>query len=456
MNRILFIFLLGIGIFQFSLFADSNVTTQSVETIMSEVNSVEDVKIKAFVLSHELGMYLKKYNVYFVFGDFDSARILLFLLVGFISILGRQLILLLFELSLKLIILVTGNKNRLTNQNDLIHSIVTSAKKPFLWVYFVFTFDLAVDFLYGQIPLSDLFKITISISHLVTFSIFLGILLHNSENRILKSIRKYDSDIPEENISFYIFTSYILIAIGAFLYLVNIMIPNFLEEFTIGSVAVVGLGLFLNDHGKAYLATFKIIFSKIIKVGVWITGYYDGKLVDGTIVRISLNYTEVRLFDQRLLILANTKFVDAFMSSNSKREVRQVKFDFYLPISTDADLVNSIIFDLRSYINRHPYVSMNSDVPKEYHNLRGISETRFVHLVDMKNGFMINIYCYVNKDDWELQRDLKQDIMLACSSISKSYGIRVSIEGKYIQAEPMDSVENKLVTSCEAINETKK
>lgn len=461
MNRILQLLVFLFIVFQLNLFADSNITTQSVVTIIEEVNSVDDVEVKAFVLSHELGLYFKKYNIYFTLGGFDSARFFLFLLVIIIAFLTRKVIIVLFEFILNAFFSVTDKNKKFSDHKDLMHKTFQSAKMPFLWFYIVFCVRWAFKILYFPEDLPDKLELVFNISHLITITWFLLSFFSQFESVLLRYIRKGKSNMPEENISFIILSIKILIIVISFLFLINILIPDIQNSFIFSSISLGIAAFFLKDQANTYSATFKIIFHHKMKVGAWMYGFYQGKEFSGDVVKIGLTHIHIRDFEAGLLMFSNDVFIKSYIGTYSDRKVRRVKFDFFIPISTDDSIVNKIIVDLRDYIENHNDVSKDLKYHEDGNDKNiiereiGASETRLVNLVDMMNGYKVNVYCYVNQNNWKAQLLLREDIMLKSASIAKKYGVRIAIEGKYIQAQPMDNSDDKLVV-LDNSSETKK
>jgi len=425
---------------QVYIFLAANFGVNSVNVIVDEINAVEDVNTKTYVLVFEFAQYLKMHNFYFEVFGFNSAAILVALNFLLIAYIVRKWVFVLFEYIMNKAFKVSDKDNKFGDHKDLMHKMLSSARTPFVIFYFFLTLKLAFSILYNPNEVFGKLDLTLQVILVVTGAWFFWSFFEGSKEKLSRYVRKHLSDTPEENIIFTVFTLQAVIVIVAILWLTNILFPDWTKYVAAIGVAV---GWMLKDNVLGYYIALRLIREEYIRNGDWISGKYNGIDYDGNIMNIGIFFVYIRLFDQKLLMIPVADFPKSFVANNSHRKNRQVKFDFYLPISSNPIDVETVISELRDYIENHPLVSKKLSFETEYQRLVGASETRFVHLVNIEHGYKINVYCYVNQDNWGLQRDLFQDLQLMAGKLALKHVRGLSIEAKHLQVQASEDMLNQ-------------
>lgn len=330
-----------------------------------------------------------------------------------------------------------------------------SAEKPFLWAYLVITIHVTLLLLVSPYELYRGLKIVFYFSHLATIVWFLLKAIKSFQPLAVEQLRfsnarkketgRKNDMIPEENLIFFLHTLMILIVITAILFFFNYLIPDITKFILASSASLAAVAIVLKGNVVTYTATLTLIVSKIFKVGIWVTGSHGGVKFDGNIMKIGLRETHVRLWNQGIAIIPNTAIVDSVVINNSERMVRQINLDLYLPSSVAESVAEMIRKEIFEYISNHKYISRKSSYDNSFKLQNGFSDTLLVDFLDKDNGYRINVYCYVNQDNWVLQRKVTSEIVLKSSSIARNHGVDIvsksnhveimSVEGPKMQAE---------------------
>lgn len=186
----------------------------------------------------------------------------------------------------------------------------------------------------------------------------------------------------------------------------NYSVVNFLAGLSIGGLA---LALGAQDTIKNFLASLMIFADKSFNVGDWI----DNGDVSGTVEEIGLRSTKIRTFYNSLVTVPNSLLADQTIDNMGRRLYRRYKTSMVLKYDTPIEKINSLIENLKAYIQKHPHTR------KDYFLVN-------MHDFD-RYGIEVLIYTFFKVRDYGTELQCRQDIITKVLELKKELSIEFSI-----------------------------
>ena len=147
----------------------------------------------------------------------------------------------------------------------------------------------------------------------------------------------------------------VIIAALAILARLGFNITTLIASLGIGGLAV---ALATKDILANFFASVMILFDNAFSQGDWISC----NKIEGTVVEIGLRRTTIRTFDNALLFVPNSVFVnDAICNWNRRKVGRRIKMTIGLTYDATADKLQKCIDDIIHMLENHKGIAKKSD-----------------------------------------------------------------------------------------------
>ncbi|MEA3387089.1 MAG: mechanosensitive ion channel, partial [Patescibacteria group bacterium] len=378
----------------------------------------------------------------------NPAKIVLILFTIFFGIFVFKIVSFLLEKGFVKISSFFTDKN--TDSKVFSHNLIDSIDKPFKWFYSTIVLFILFKILFSPNDLSDDIDTLFDLSHLFTFVWVAWRLISNYEDKITEEIKRKKDDITTEAVSFGVLTFKIFLSIvfiGAF---ITLAIPSIVNYFAGAGFLI---AFILKDNVSDYFDAFKIIKEPNVQVGHWILLPLL-KGLEGVVHKIGIWNTTIIMFDQSTITIPNSSLVKTIIRNFSRRMVRQIKFNFYLPLKLDSETILKIVNDVNKMLMDHPNLTHKEDVkgkPKDIRE-RGISGTCFARWVSSENGVKILVYTNTNKDDWMFQLETQEDMQAQIKNICRKYGTDMVMKDDFIDISKIEAYKSIMDTKINKEN----
>lgn len=181
-----------------------------------------------------------------------------------------------------------------------------------------------------------------------------------------------------------------------------------------GLIAGLGLGgLALSLAAQDTLAN---IFGFTAVVGdrpvPWLAGSIKTKDVEGLIEQVGLRSTRVRQINQAVVTVPNSMLASSAILNWSRLSKRQVDMTLNISYDLDAEQMQAMLDDIRSYLTAHAQVEADSVV---------------VYLVNFGSSSMeVLVRCYLTIGDWKEFTAAKEGILLEILRIVNRLGLHIA------------------------------
>jgi MscS family membrane protein len=210
----------------------------------------------------------------------------------------------------------------------------------------------------------------------------------------------------------------------AFFGITALIVLQFLGISVTGLVAFGSAGaLVVGLAGKEILANFfggvMIYFDRPFKVGDWIMS--PDREIEGTVEHIGLRLTRIRTFDKRPLYLPNSTFSSIALVNPSRMTNRRIKETIGIRYCDSAQM-RSIVKAVREMLDDHPDIDQ-----RRY---------KMVHFLEFgPSSLDFQIYTFTKTTNWELYRDVQQDVFLKIIDIIHAHGADIAFPTRTLHIE---------------------
>ena len=156
--------------------------------------------------------------------------------------------------------------------------------------------------------------------------------------------------------------NYITIALKAmvFVFAIFAVLSRWVTDIS-GLVAGLGIGglalaLAAQDTAANLFGSIAIMVDKPFEIGDWVE--FDG--FAGTVVAVGLRSTKIRVIDQSILSVPNSKLASSIVSNGALRSSRRVAFHIGLVYATPAAAVAAFVEGVKTLLNEDPEVEPDS------------------------------------------------------------------------------------------------
>lgn len=303
--------------------------------------------------------------------------------------------------------------------NEINRMIVNAIKEPLGYFILIQGFDVAI--IYLQLPekigpfeiTSTIYAIYIlAISFMVLYFAFktIDIIAFYIELRV----KKTESTLDNQIIPLIIKSLRILV--------ITIGILSILHNFGYNIISLLtGLGLGGLAFALAAQNTLTNVFGSVtifsdkpFRLGDWI------KIgdVEGTVEEIAFRTTRIRRFDQALVTVPNSQFVNSYIVNYSTMQKRRIEFYVRISYMTPLFNIKDAINGIRSMIEK------DERFEQSFH---------MVMLTELgEESLNIYVYCFTKTIDWKEHLAIKEELILNIIQLLEELDIKIALPSRTI------------------------
>ncbi len=237
-------------------------------------------------------------------------------------------------------------------------------------------------------------------------------------------------NVRRELFSLVINLTKVLIVIVIFVAVLSHLGVNITAIITSLGIGGVIIGLAAKETIGNFFDSIRLVSEDAFHVGDWI----ETKDFEGFVTEIGLTATQIRTFDNGLIIIPNSKLANEWVKNWSRRMIgRRIKFWLKIKYTTDTDELRRVVNEIRVMLQKHPFIvtddkiksrlrkKMQKNALFSIEDKYGVRKTLLVY-VDKFDEYSIDIliYAFSITVDWEEWLRVKQDVMLKVLDIIKN------------------------------------
>ena len=196
------------------------------------------------------------------------------------------------------------------------------------------------------------------------------------------------------------------------------------------------IGLAAKETFGNFFDSIRLISEDAFHVGDWI----ETKDFEGFVTEIGLTSTQIRTFDNALIVIPNSKLANEWIKNWSRRIIgRRIKFWLKIKPTTDIEEIDRVIQKIRTMLEKHPKIVTDKKIKNKYKNnlyrnalfliedKLGVRKTLLVY-VDNISEYSIDIliYAFTITIDWEEWLKTKQDVIYKILEIIKDSSLELA------------------------------
>jgi MscS family membrane protein len=218
----------------------------------------------------------------------------------------------------------------------------------------------------------------------------------------------------------------LIVDITIILSYMGINITAIITSLGIGGIII---GLAAKDTLSNFFDSIRLISEDAFHIGDWI----ETRDFEGFVTEIGLNATQIRTFDNALIIIPNSKLANDYIKNWSRRVIgRRIKFWIKLKYSTNTQEIKRVIEEIRDMLINHPKIVTDEKIkdslkkmPKNalfvIEDKYGVRKTLLVYLDKFDEYSMdILVYAFSTTIKWDEWLEVKQDVYLKVLEIIKT------------------------------------
>ena len=184
-----------------------------------------------------------------------------------------------------------------------------------------------------------------------------------------------------------------------------------------GMVAGLGIGsaimaLAVQDIVKSFVSGASILAEKPFVIGDFIAIKEGSEETMGTVEDITLRNTKIRLLNNALAFIPNSKITMSSVSNFSKIENRRIDFTLQFPMDTSSEKLYRIMSKARIYLESHPKV---------------VKQTVTIALVALSiYSKDIRMFFYINESKFKRYLEILEDVNFKIMEIIDSENVRLA------------------------------
>ncbi len=227
-----------------------------------------------------------------------------------------------------------------------------------------------------------------------------------------------------------------LIIISAFVFYLNKMGVGLQTVLTSLGIFGIGIALAAKDSIANLFGSLNLLLDNTFSQGDFIS---IGTL-EGEVVKVGLRSTQIRAFDNSLIIMPNAEAALKPIVNWSRRRLgREIKTSIAVPYSTDLELLKSVIEEIRYMIASHPNLVQSDDIER-YENesskalfvstrhLLGLKKDRFIYLDKLDPSHMsVLVQVFSRSTDREEWYRVKEELLYSILEILKKNKIEFAL-----------------------------
>lgn len=237
--------------------------------------------------------------------------------------------------------------------------IIKNLVRPLSYILLFNGFDICWEIIYYPQNPPELVNKIFGILYIISTAWFIVTIIEYYGTIFLTTFsRKHYKNVRAEIVNLILKVLYsivVIIAILAILARLGFNITTLVASLGIGGLAV---ALATKDILANFFASVMILFDNAFSQGDWISC----NKIEGTVVEIGLRRTTIRTFDNALLFVPNSVFVnDAICNWNRRKVGRRIKMTIGLTYDATADKLQKCINDIIHMLENHKGIAKKSD-----------------------------------------------------------------------------------------------
>ena len=237
--------------------------------------------------------------------------------------------------------------------------IIKNLVRPLSYILLFNGFDICWEIIYYPQNPPELVSKIFDISYIVSAAWFFVIIIEYYGTIFLTTFsRKHYQNVRAEIVNLILKVLYsivVIIAALAILARMGFNITTLVASLGIGGLAV---ALATKDILANFFASVMILFDNAFSQGDWISC----NKIEGTVVEIGLRRTTIRTFDNALLFVPNSVFVnDAICNWNRRKVGRRIKMTIGFTYDATAYKLQKCIDDIIHMLENHKGIAKKSD-----------------------------------------------------------------------------------------------
>jgi MscS family membrane protein len=247
-----------------------------------------------------------------------------------------------------------------------------------------------------------------------------------------------------------------LIIISAFVFYLNKMGVGLQTVLTSLGIFGIGIALAAKDSIANLFGSLNLLLDNTFSQGDFIS---IGTL-EGEVVKVGLRSTQIRAFDNSLIIMPNAEAALKPIVNWSRRRLgREIKTSIAVSYNTDLTLLKEVIEEIRYMIAAHPNLVQSDDIER-YENesskalfvstrhLLGLKKDRFIYLDKLDPSHMsVLVQVFSRSTDRDEWYRVKEELLYSILEILKKHAIEFALPAQTLYLSGSETPKKELVTS---------
>jgi len=242
-----------------------------------------------------------------------------------------------------------------------------------------------------------------------------------------------------------------ILAISAFVYFLNKMGVSLQTVLTSLGIFGIGIALAAKDSIANLFGSLNLLLDNTFSQGDFVA---IGSL-EGEVVKVGLRSTQIRAFDNSLIIMPNAEAnLKPIVNWSKRRLGREIKTSISVAYTTKPQKLREVIEEIRYMISQHPDLVQSDDIQKHENdtytevfvskkNLLGLKKDRFVYLDRFDDSHAsILIQTFSRTTDREEWYQVKEDLLYAIWEILQKNEIDFALPGQNVFLQQYKKSEN--------------
>ncbi len=332
--------------------------------------------------------------------DISLGRWLLFLLILFLTVVGRRWLLRIFH--------TVAQKLADRTRTSLDNLLLEAAEKPAGWLLYILGILAAVHVLNPPLAAFPLLPLVDRIARVASILIgtwFLWRMIEGLGAYFAARAARTESTLDDQLVPFVAKTMKIFIIITAVLVVAQNMgysISGLIASLGIGGIAV---AMAARDTIANVFGSVMILVDRPFAVGHWIkTADFEG-----VVEEVGFRSTRIRTFDKTLVNVPNSVLANMVIENVHARPMRRVKMRIGLTYDTPVEKMNEAIAGIEDILRKHP----------------GVDPDFFLVSFDEfeDSSLSILLYYFTRSTAWAEHLKVRQEINLAIMRLLQSLGL---------------------------------
>lgn len=232
-----------------------------------------------------------------------------------------------------------------------------------------------------------------------------------------------------------------MLAIAGFVFFLNEMGVSLQTVLTSLGIFGIGIALAAKDSIANFFGSLNLLLDNTFSQGDFIS---IGTL-EGEVVKVGLRSTQIRAFDNSLIIMPNAEAALKPVVNWSKRLLgKEIKTNIAVPYTTDPQKLKDVIEEIRYMISLHPDLVQNDDIV-EYENhlaaeafvsarhLLGLKKDRFVYLDKFDSSHLtILVQTFTRTTNREEWYQVKEELLYTIWEILRKHKVEFALPSQNV------------------------